>query len=179
MDDCRGVGVLSGLMEGVGGASDGGGGEASGGADGGAMLGDDGGGRGGIPIGRFIGSLDCNDSAESATDADDGSPLLLLAVVLLAVVGAAPESMMTALLIRAKPMLVTFSPSLVWRCMALPASRCVWEPDGYADGGGVVGGKGRRLNCGTPGRPSEDVSAARPLLPGGAVLDVVFELLGR
>jgi hypothetical protein len=149
VEDCRGVCALTGLMEGVGGTSDGGGGEASGGA----VLADDGNGSGGIAIGRFIANVDSNVPALSATDADDGSPplllrddagstaslelladvllaVVLLAAMLLAVVGAAPESMMTALLIRAKPMLVTFSPSLVRRCMALPASRWVWEPDG-------------------------------------------------
>lgn len=159
VEDCRGVCALTGLMEGVGGTSDGGGGEASGVA----VLADDGSGSGGIAIGRFIGNVDSNAPALSATDADDGSPpgllrddagstaslelladvllavvllavallaAVLLAVVLLAVVGAAAESMMTALLIRAKPMMVTFSPSLVRRCTALPASRCVWEPDG-------------------------------------------------
>jgi hypothetical protein len=147
VEDCRGVCALTGLVEGVGGTSDGGGGEASGGA----VLDDDG--SGGIAIGRFIANVDSNVPALSATDADDGSPplllrddagstaslelladvlfaVVLLAVVLLPVVGAAPESMMTALLIRAKPMLVTLSPSLVRRCMALPASRWVWEPDG-------------------------------------------------
>jgi hypothetical protein len=132
----RGVAALSGLIEGVGGVSDGGGGEASGGADSCVMLADDG--SGGTAIGRFIGNVDCNATTLSATDADDGLPpllpgddagsaarlelladvlleMVLLAAVPVAVVGAAPESMMTALLIRAKPMVVTLSPSLVLR----------------------------------------------------------------
>jgi hypothetical protein len=118
-------------MEGVGGVSAEGGGETSDGT----ALANAGSGSGGIAVGRFIGSFDCNDSALPATDTDDGSPCLLLAVVLsadvlLAVVGASPAWMRTALLIRAKPMLGTFSPSLVRGGTALPASRCVWEPDG-------------------------------------------------
>jgi len=66
-EDWRGVGALSGLMEGLGGASDGGGGEASCGA----ALAEDGSGSGGIDTGNFIDNLDCNNPALSATDTDE------------------------------------------------------------------------------------------------------------
>lgn len=137
--------MLSGLIAGLGGASDGGGGAASGDVACSAVPVENASGSGGITNGDFIGNLRCNDSALSATDEDDCSPLLLrtgaaaavtlvllaavvAAVVLLAVVEAEPESTMTAL-----PMLtvlMTFSLSLICRCIVLPASRCVREPDG-------------------------------------------------
>lgn len=108
-ENWRGVGALSGLMEGVGGASDGGGGRQ---------------GRGiaidiadqatdGLP--PLLPGDDAASTARLELLADVLLEIVLLAAVLVAVVGAAPESMMTALLIRAKPMVATLSPSLVLR----------------------------------------------------------------
>ena len=125
----RGVGVFSDLIAGLGGASDGGGGATSADVACSAVLVEEGNGSGGITNGDFIGNLSCNDWALSVTDEDDCLPLVLLAVVLLAVVEAEPESTMTALpmltvLMTLSPSLI-WPPSLIWRCTALPASRCV------------------------------------------------------